>query len=69
MNSLSFIFGELDVVGVRAATRRDQQLCMQLLGAGRISPVIDRAFPLAAAVDAHAYLEAQRQVGKVLLVP
>ena len=42
MNSLSFIFGELNLVGVRAATRRDQQLCVQLLAEGKIKPVIDR---------------------------
>ncbi|WP_084465934.1 quinone oxidoreductase family protein [Nocardia salmonicida] len=69
INSLAFIFGELDIVGVRAATRRDQQLCMQLLGEGKIQPVIDRVFPLREAAEAHRYLERQSQVGKVLLVP
>lgn len=69
MNSLSFIFGELDVVGVRGAGRRDQQLCMQLLGQDRISPVVDRGFALNEAAEAHAYLESQKQIGKVLLVP
>jgi NADPH:quinone reductase-like Zn-dependent oxidoreductase len=69
MNSLSFIFGELDVVGVRAATRRDQQLCMQLLGEGKIKPVIDKVFPLSQAAEAHRYLESQAQLGKVILTP
>ena len=69
MNTLPFIFGELNIVGVRAASRRDQQLCMQLLGQGRIAPVIDSIFPLAEAASAHAYLESQQQVGKVVLVP
>ena len=69
MNTLSFIFGELNMVGVRGATRRDQQVCMTLLGEGRIRPVIDRVFPLAEAAAAHAYLEGQNQVGKVLLRP
>lgn len=69
MNSLSFIFGELDVVGVRAAGRRDQQICMDLLGQGKINPVIDRVFPLAEAAKAHTYLESRLQVGKVLLAP
>lgn len=41
---------------------------MKLLGQGRIAPVIDRIFPLAEAASAHAYLESQRQVGKVVLV-
>ncbi len=69
MNALAFIFGELKVTGVRSATRRDQQLCMELLAAGKISPVIDRVFPLESAAEAHAYLESQRQIGKVLLRP
>jgi putative oxidoreductase len=69
INSLVFIFGELNIVGVRGAGRLDQKLCMRLLGEGRINPVIDRAFPLHAAADAHAYLESRQQVGKVLLTP
>jgi NADPH:quinone reductase-like Zn-dependent oxidoreductase len=69
MNTLSFIFGELDVVGVRGATRRDQELCMQLLSEGRIRPVIDRVFLLAEAAEAHRYLEKHQQVGRVLLAP
>jgi NADPH:quinone reductase-like Zn-dependent oxidoreductase len=69
MNSLSFIFGELDMVGVRGAGRRDQEACMDLLGQGRITPVVDRTFPLAEAGQAHAYLESQKQIGKVLLIP
>ncbi|MEU3010166.1 quinone oxidoreductase family protein [Nocardia asteroides] len=69
INSLAFIFGELNIVGVRAATRRDQELCMQMLGEGKIRPVIDRVFPLHEAEQAHRYLERQSQVGKVLLIP
>src|SRR5205085_4486002 len=46
ISSLSFIFGELNVVGVRGCGRRNQELCMELLGEGKIKPVIDRTFPL-----------------------
>ncbi|MEY2848787.1 MAG: hypothetical protein RI885_1452 [Actinomycetota bacterium] len=69
LNTLAFIFGELNVVGVRGAGRRDQELCMELLGRGEIAPVIDRAFPLEHAADAHRYLQSQGQVGKILLHP
>lgn len=69
IDTLAFIFGELNIVGVRAAGRRDQQLCMTLLGEGKIAPVIDRIFPLSQAAQAHAYLEGQNQVGKVILSP
>ncbi|WP_420594544.1 alcohol dehydrogenase catalytic domain-containing protein [Deinococcus sp.] len=69
MNTLSFIFGELNIVGVRGATRLDHYTCMRLLGEGKINPVIDRVFPLSEAADAHTYLESQKQVGKVILIP
>ena len=36
---------------------------------GRINPVVDRTFPFAEAAAAHAYIEARRNIGKVLLVP
>jgi NADPH2:quinone reductase len=36
--------------------------------AGKLRPIIDRTFPLAEAAAAHAWLEAGRHVGKVLLV-
>ena len=38
-----------------------------LLDAGRIGPVMDAAFPLAAAADAHRRMEAREVVGKVVL--
>ena len=69
VSALALIFGELRIVGIRGATRRDQEVVMELLAAGKISPVIDRSFPLAAAAEAHTYLESQRQIGKVVLLP
>lgn len=36
---------------------------------GWVRPHVDRTFPLAEAGDAHAYLEARRNIGKVVLVP
>ncbi len=36
---------------------------------GQIKPHIDRSFPMAHAAEAHAYIEAGRNVGKVLLTP
>ncbi len=38
-----------------------------LLGRGKAGPVIDRVFPLAAAQDAHDYLDAGEHVGKLIL--
>jgi NADPH:quinone reductase-like Zn-dependent oxidoreductase len=67
--SAAFIFLEPSLVGVRGGTRHDQQLIMELLGQGKIQPIIDRIFPLSAAAEAHAYLEAQKAIGKVVLLP
>ena len=37
------------------------------VAAGRLQPRVDRVFALAEAGEAHAYIEARRNVGKVLL--
>jgi len=42
---------------------------IQLCGDGVLSPVIDHVFPFARAGEAHAYLQARKNFGKVLLVP
>ncbi len=41
---------------------------MDGVSAGWVRPHVDRTFPLAQAPEAHAYIEARRNVGKVLLV-
>lgn len=38
-----------------------------LLANGAIKPIIDRVFPLAEAADAHALMESNRHIGKLLL--
>lgn len=40
---------------------------LPLLAAGTVSPVIERAFPLSEAAAAHAFMEANRHFGKILL--
>ena len=36
---------------------------------GKISPVVDRSFEFSEAAAAHGYIEARRNIGKVILVP
>jgi len=40
-----------------------------LLRDGKLRPVVDLVLPLAQAAEAHAYLEARRQFGRVVLLP
>ena len=40
---------------------------MEDLGAGRIQPVVARAFPLERAADAHRFIQARANIGKVVL--
>jgi NADPH2:quinone reductase len=41
----------------------------QWLGSGKLTPLIDRTFPLRDAADAHRAIEGRRTMGKVLLIP
>jgi NADPH:quinone reductase-like Zn-dependent oxidoreductase len=46
-----------------------REMLWPLLDAGRLRPVVDRAFALADAREAHEYMATGAHVGKVLLVP
>lgn len=48
-------------------TRRFMERWLPELKAGTLQPIIDTVFPLAQARDAHAYMEANRNFGKILL--
>ena len=40
-----------------------------LAGEGVLTPIIDETFPFARAAEAHHYIQARRNFGKVLLTP
>ena len=48
---------ELNVRGIRGATRNDQRIVAELLGEGRIAMPIHAVLPLAKVAEAHAMLE------------
>lgn len=48
-------------------TRDFQTHVLPLFASGRIKPVIDRIFPLTGAAQAHAYMEANKNFGKIVL--
>ena len=39
------------------------------IGEGWVRPHVDKAFPFVQAADAHSYMEARKNIGKVVLVP
>ena len=58
--------------GAEIATDRAQTMVERHLdevARGTLKVVVDRAYPLAEAVDAHAYLESRAAFGRVVLIP
>ena len=61
---------ELNVRGIRGASRNDQRVVAELLEKGRIAMPIHAVLPLARGAEAHAMLEASRDVvGRIVLHP
>jgi len=61
---------ELNVRGIRGATRNDQRVVAELLEKGRIRMPIHAVLPLAKAAEAHAMLEhGEDLVGRIVLRP
>jgi synaptic vesicle membrane protein VAT-1 len=58
--NLGHLFGEV------ALLQQAMQALFQLFRDGRISPKVDRVFPLAEGAAAHRFLQERRNVGKVL---
>lgn len=58
---------QLDMLGSTMASRSDVEDLLRYVEHHRIEPRVDRAFPLEQVADAHRYLEAGAQVGKVVL--
>lgn len=50
-----------------ALTQAFQKHVLPLFALGKIKPVIDQTFPLAKAAEAHAYMEGNKNFGKIVL--
>jgi NADPH:quinone reductase-like Zn-dependent oxidoreductase len=59
--------GKRVIAGVAAVNVDDMQLLAWLAETGELKPVIDRIYPLADAVEAHAYVDTGRKRGSVVL--
>jgi NADPH:quinone reductase-like Zn-dependent oxidoreductase len=60
-------FRQLEILGSTMAPKGDLFPILDHLGAGRLSPVIDRVMPLWDAVEAHRLLESRGLFGKLVL--
>src|SRR5258708_17453228 len=58
---------QLSLLGSYMGTKSELLTVVKLVAPGRVKPVVDRVFPLAACAEAHAYLESSSQFGKVVL--
>ncbi len=65
---LRFLFArQYSLMGSYMGTKAELLRAAQFFFAGQLRPAVDRTFPLADAAAAHAYLEAGKQFGKVVL--
>jgi len=69
MLTVMLLHRHVNIYGVRGSKRIDQKIVLELLGAGRIDPVIDQVLPLSEAVRAHEIMENRQQFGRIVLVP
>jgi NADPH:quinone reductase-like Zn-dependent oxidoreductase len=56
------------ILGFRVAAPGEIRAALELALDGRVTIPVDRAFPLAEAAAAHAYMDERRHVGKIVLV-
>ncbi|MBZ5527946.1 MAG: zinc-binding dehydrogenase [Acidobacteriia bacterium] len=65
---LRFLFAkQLSLLGSYMGTKTELHTVLKLVAQGRLKPVVDKVMPLAECSAAHAYLEAGKQFGKVVL--
>lgn len=60
-------FRQLQILGSTMGSKASLYTIMDLVGRGRLRPVVDRTFALEEAAAAHVHLESRSQFGKVVL--
>lgn len=60
-------FRQIQILGSTMGSKASLVRVAQLMGQAALRPVVDRVFPLAAAAEAHRYLDRREQFGKVVL--
>lgn len=67
LNLAGVYFKGQSILGSTMGTRAELRTVLDLMDQGRFAPVVDRVFSLEGIADAHRYLEAQQQAGKVVI--
>ncbi len=62
-------FKSLSILGSTMGSRGELHRIVQLVGEGKLSPVLDRVLPLTQAREAHRALEDREAFGKIVLQP
>jgi len=62
-------FRQLEILGSTMGPKGDLFPILDLVGAGRLKPVVDRIMPLAASQEAHRLLQDRAIFGKIVLTP
>ena len=60
---------QISILGSTMGSHEDFREVMELIWQRKLTPVVDRVFPLSEGRAAHEYLEKGEQFGKVVLVP
>lgn len=55
------------IIGLRMASPAAREQFWQLIRDGKVTPIVDRVFPLEKAADAHRHIEACRNVGRSVI--
>jgi NADPH:quinone reductase-like Zn-dependent oxidoreductase len=67
---LRYVFyKQLQILGSTMGRKGDLMTIMDLIGQGKLKPVIDRVLPLSEVRQAHQIVEEGRHVGKIVLIP
>ncbi|MEX1140933.1 MAG: zinc-binding dehydrogenase [Thermoleophilaceae bacterium] len=60
---------EKEIIGSFAYTKEEIEQCLRLVAAGRLSPMVHKAFPLEQAREAMETMERREQYGKLVVEP
>lgn len=65
----SVFFTQKKLLGTMASDREDLEYGLELVKAGKIQPILDRALPLSAAAEAHRLMANNEVTGNLVLLP